>query len=117
MQKYIFGGAAVILVAVLAIFFWPKPAPADPLAARTATLIDAAQKLCLAGSDTTKTATIATQLAVAKGVSATGSAVSHEQVVAGAMDLPDAIRAVPDTEIRTCLTPYGEQVRALAAAG
>ncbi|HWI86831.1 MAG TPA: hypothetical protein VNT42_10990 [Sphingomonas sp.] len=104
---------ALIAVAVMlyAFAFRPKPPPPDNAIAQ---LVDAAEHLCLSNTSSTSTATIQSQLATIKGLSAGASAGTARVETRGAIAaLEGTLKAQENDKIRACMQPYSDKMLTL----
>jgi uncharacterized SAM-binding protein YcdF (DUF218 family) len=110
MLKYLLGGAAVLLVAVLLLYYLPLPV--DPLVR----LAELAERTCLSNTDDSRIADVKVKLNFIKGLDGGASAETRNKAALGASEaLDSAVRAIENDKIRDCMAPWAAQMREQAA--
>jgi len=113
MTRNLLIASGVLIAAVLLLYLLvlrPKPEPDNPVARLAA----AAEQMCLSNTSSTNAATIQSQLATIKGLSASATAGTTRSETRGAVvSLSDTLKAEQDDKIRACMQPYTEKMLTL----
>jgi hypothetical protein len=115
-MKYALAGAAVLLIALLVVFFTGRDGTDDPKLKQLSQLADLAERTCLSNTQDAQTANLRISL---KGISRqpegdASVARKREAVRGAAAALPDAVKKIENDDIRKCMEPWSEKIRALA---
>jgi len=113
--KYLLIAAGVLLVALLLVFYL-RPAADDPQLKELGGLVALAERTCLSNTSETQTANLKLSLdAISSGVHADADVARGQDAVRGAaLALPDAVKKLENDDIRKCMEPWAEKIRALA---
>lgn len=121
-MKYVLIAAGVLVAALLAVFLsgglFDESAPDDPKLRELSQLVTLAERTCLSNTREEQSASlkisleaISTQLRADSGV-----ARKREAVRGAAAALPEAVKKLENDDIRKCMEPWSEKIRALATA-
>ncbi|TFW29943.1 hypothetical protein [Duganella callida] len=118
MNKPAIFGAAVLLVAVLLVYFMPPSGGAAPdtQASKMYQLVDMAERMCLSNTRDKQAADLSLTLSAAR--SGIKGATSIEKLRAAergaAARFTAALAQVENADIRACMEPWGAKIRDLA---
>ncbi|HTS23664.1 MAG TPA: hypothetical protein VMN79_17870 [Casimicrobiaceae bacterium] len=115
-MKYVLAAAAVFLVALLVVFYVGRDKPDDPKLKQLAELAELAERACLSNTQDAQGANLRISL---KGITRQpeGDATvarTRDAVRGAAAALPDAVKKIENDDIRKCMEPWSEKIRALA---
>ncbi|MET0238607.1 MAG: hypothetical protein ABW184_01800 [Sphingobium sp.] len=98
-MKFIFGGAAILLLVALVVWFKPILNRSD-----LEIVIEQMQKVCLVNVEQSSNSEIGTTLEAAKAKLNGGASIkSQEKLVQGALNDSSSDKSADDKEIRTCM--------------
>ena len=118
-MRYLLAAAALLLAALGAVFFFgpnPDPVPSDPKAKQLSDLVGLAERMCLSNTTSEQTAAIKLKLElISKQIAGDTSVSRGREALRGAADsLAEALKKAENDDIRKCMEPWSEQIRALA---
>lgn len=118
-MKYILVAAAVLLLALGVFFFFgSEPVSDDPKIRQLGQLADLAERTCLSNTQNEQSATLKLNLdLISKQVGGTTSVTRKREALRGAAEsLSDTLKKTENDDIRKCMEPWSEKIRALAAS-
>ena len=107
-MKYVLAAAAVLLIALLVVFFTDRDRADDPKLKQLSQLAELAERTCLSNTQDAQSADLRISL---KGISrrpeGDASVGRRREAVRGAaVSLPDAVKKVENDDIRKCMEPW-----------
>lgn len=118
-MKYMLAAAAVLLVA-LGIFFFvgSDPVPDDPKIRQLGQIAELAERTCLSNTQNEQSATLKVSLQlISKQVQGdTGVSRKREALRGAANSLSETLKKIENDDIRKCMEPWSEKIRALATS-
>jgi hypothetical protein len=117
-MKYVFAAAAVLLIALGVVFYIGPGGPVDPKLKQLGQIAELAERVCLSNTQSEQSASIKLNLEAINTSLRSDAAVSRksEALRGAATSLSEAVKKVEDNDIRTCMAPWSEQIRALASS-
>jgi hypothetical protein len=117
-MKYILAAAAVLLGALLLVFFYgpsPDPVSTDPKIRQLGEIAGLAERTCISNTQSEQSAALKLNLDLISAQVKGDTAVSRKREVlrGAAASLSEALRKTEDEEIRKCMTPWSEKIREL----
>ena len=118
-MKYLLAAAAVLLLALGAVFFFgpdPDPRSADPKIRQLGEIAELAERTCLSNIQSEQSATLKLSLGLisseVKGD--TGVSRKREALRGAAASLSETLKKTENDQIRKCMEPWSEKIRELA---
>jgi len=121
-MKYLLVAAGVLVVALLAVFLFggqfDGSASDDPKLRELSQLVTLAERTCLSNTQDQQSASLKVSLeAISTQLRADSTVARKREAVRGAAAaLPEAVRKIENDDIRKCMEPWSEKIRALASA-
>ena len=117
-MKYVLAGAGVLLVALLVVFYFGGDKPDDPKLKQLSELATLAERTCLSNTQDAQTANLRISLkGLTRQPEGDASVERKREAVRGAAAaLPDAVKKIENDDIRKCMEPWSEKIRALATS-
>jgi hypothetical protein len=116
-MKYLLAGAGVLLIALLIVFFTGSGASDDPKLKQLSELAELAERMCLSNTQDAQAANIRLSLKGIRQPEGDASVARKREAVRGAgAALPDVVKKIENDDIRKCMEPWSEKIRALATS-
>lgn len=118
MKNIVVIGAAVLLVAVLGMFFFGgnDSKPGNPKMDELSQIVGLAERTCLSSTREEQSAALKLNLeAIDTAIRTESSAERKQQAVRGAAEaFSEALKKAENDDIRKCMEPWSERIRAIA---
>jgi hypothetical protein len=118
-MKYILIAAAVLLLALgIFFFFGSPPVPDDPKIRQLGQIAELAERTCLSNTQNEQSAALKLSLQlISKQVGGDASVSRKSQALRGAAEsFSETVKKTENDDIRKCMEPWSEKIRALATS-